>query len=119
MRPIHTRVIAEREARGWSARDAALAGGVSNTTWSRFEKGGPLTNDMRRAVAQAFGWPTTWPADEVPPEDISRLDRLELEVARLALLVADQTAMIAALVRSMPDVQAEPRPDDEAPPSQP
>jgi hypothetical protein len=58
-------VIAERTRRGLSVREASTAGGVANTTWARYEETGHLTKKMRKAVAQAFGWPAGWPEGEV------------------------------------------------------
>lgn len=67
-------------------RQAATAGDVSNTTWSRFEAGvGQLTPGIIQAVARAFDWPTDWP--ENPPE-ISQPVDLEARVARLELDLA-------------------------------
>lgn len=60
-------VRAERERRGMSVREAARRGGVSNTTWSRYESGETsLTGNIRKAVAQAFDWPIGWPDGERP-----------------------------------------------------
>ena len=57
----HQDVKRERERRGWSIRDAANHGGISNETWGRFEHSGRITNKVRQAVAEAFDWPLTWP----------------------------------------------------------
>jgi hypothetical protein len=65
MDELRSRVARERKLRGLSVRGAAALGEISNTTWGNWEKGGPLTDGVRLAVALAFGWPTTWP--EAPP----------------------------------------------------
>lgn len=66
---MNQQVRQEREKRGLSVRAAAQAGGVSNTTWSRFEESGDLTPKMRRAVSQAFGWPAGWPEGDTAEVD--------------------------------------------------
>lgn len=63
--PLRELVAAERRRHGWSIRRAAEHGGISNTHWGRFEKGGDITAGVRVAVARAFNWPTDW--DEHPP----------------------------------------------------
>lgn len=62
------RVITERRRRGWSARTAAQVAQISNTTWSGFERTGKLTDTIRQAVAEAFGWPVDWPERPTPVE---------------------------------------------------
>jgi hypothetical protein len=62
------RVLAERRRRGWSARTAAQIAGISNTTWSAFERTDNLTDTIRQAVSDAFGWPATWPEQPVLTE---------------------------------------------------
>jgi transcriptional regulator with XRE-family HTH domain len=66
--PPYERVSAERRRRGWSARTAAKQAGISNTTWSEFEKCGEVTSRIRQAVADAFEWPADWPEQMVPTE---------------------------------------------------
>lgn len=74
-------VVTTRKQRYGSVRKAAAAGGVSNTTWGRYEAGDPLTDTMRLAAAQAFDWPTDWPVNPPTPaeplEDRTALDLLE------------------------------------------
>lgn len=65
---MNRRVTAIRERRFGSVRQAALAGGVSNTTWARYEESGNLTHGMRVAIAQAFGFEEDWP--ENPPAEL-------------------------------------------------
>lgn len=69
-------------------RQAASLGGISNTTWSRYESGvGQMTPGLVRAVARAFDWPTTWPEDSptTPPGvDAQAVAQLALQVERLA-----------------------------------
>lgn len=55
----------ERLRRDWSVRQAASAGGISNTYWGNFEDyKQPLTPAIAGAVARAFKWSTSW-ADEL------------------------------------------------------
>jgi transcriptional regulator with XRE-family HTH domain len=62
------RVRAERERRYPSIRKAAAAGGISNTQWGRYESGEiHLTQPLRVAIAQAFGWPEDWPEAPTQP----------------------------------------------------
>lgn len=93
-------VQAERRARGWSVRRAALAGNVSNTTWGNYEGGGPLTNRMREAVQRAFGWPGTWP--EIPVRTIHSSDAEELRE-----LIAAQALQLEQLIARVEDLDAE------------
>ena len=103
------RVIAERRMRGESARTASGRGGISNTTWSAYEKGGELTPKVRAAITQSFKWPADWverppklPADAAVAELRGRLARLEHLpglVEELARRVAEQGDQIAKLTR--------------------
>lgn len=92
-------VSRERRLRGWSARDAAIAGGVSNTTWSKFEKGAPLGETMRLGVAKAFGWTPEWPEHppvrQPPADEVSQLRR---EVEALLSQVQEQAQMLGELM---------------------
>lgn len=99
--PLAARVWVERYRRYWSIRDAAEGSGVSNQTWSSWEKvGGPPSEKVRAAVARRFGWPSDWP--ENPPEiegeppvsspgvDLSaRVERLERDLKRVLVTVDD------------------------------
>lgn len=85
-------VIAERRRRGWSVRQAALRGGVSNTAWGDMEATIREPSDrLRRAVADAFDWPLDWyESPPTPPQDettAARLHHLEEAVDRLGELV--------------------------------
>ena len=71
------RVRIERQLKGWSMRDAASAGGISNQAWSVFERGGPITRGVHQAVMQAFGWPETWQTNP-PPLPIGEPGAVEL-----------------------------------------
>lgn len=101
------RVVVERRLRGWSGREAAIAGGISNTTWSKFEAGGELGPAIRRGVAHAFGWPADWP--ENPPAAIAPVDavsQLRAEVERLAQVVQSQALQIGHLTDAVQELQA-------------
>ncbi len=63
---LRERVALERKLRYKSDRAAATAGGVANTTWSRWMNGDDLTDGMRQAVAKAFNWPPDWPENPPP-----------------------------------------------------
>ena len=96
-------IVAERERRGWSVREAASRGGVSNETWGRYEKTHHLTLKMRVAVAKAFDWSTDWP--EIGPRapvdgsvDLSsRLDAIEAKLD--AIQATRQEALHLVLAR--------------------
>lgn len=94
---LRQRVERERKRRGWSVRAAATAGGTSNTTWGRFEKGEiELTPTMQQAVAEAFGWDTAWPeldfsdvANDALAALLETIDDLSRRVERLERRVGD------------------------------
>ena len=68
---IADRVRRERLGRGWSVRQAAAAGGISNTYWGEFEDyKRSLTPLIANAVARAFGWPEDW-ADGVTMDELA------------------------------------------------
>jgi transcriptional regulator with XRE-family HTH domain len=82
------RVKLERHVRGLSARQASALGGISNTTWSEWERNddAPTTDRIRYAVAAAFDWPTTWvedPPATLPAAESDRIAALERRVAAL------------------------------------
>ena len=55
------KVRRERLQRGWSVRDAARAGGISNTFWGNFEDyRQALTPLLTAAVSRAFEWSDDW-----------------------------------------------------------
>jgi transcriptional regulator with XRE-family HTH domain len=66
LRPVNAaadRVRLERLRRKWSVRQAASAGGISNTHWQAFENGlQELTPGLSAAVARAFEWDLDWTA---------------------------------------------------------
>lgn len=76
-----------------SARAAAMAAGISNTTWSNWERsGGAPGPTLQRAISELFDWPIEWPDRPPPPRDpVSRLDarveELERQVSQLSQLV--------------------------------
>jgi transcriptional regulator with XRE-family HTH domain len=82
----HDDVKRERERRGWSIRDAAHHGGISNETWGRYEHSGRITPRIRQAVSEAFDWPLSWP-DMASQADVdvvvTKLDSLARLVERL------------------------------------
>jgi transcriptional regulator with XRE-family HTH domain len=96
---LRQRLLHERRTRGMSARAAAAAGGVSNTTWGRLEAGEiDLTERTRLAVATAFGWQIDWPENPPPvtspgvnqpgDDDVAeRVQLLQREVAALSEVV--------------------------------
>jgi len=98
------RVKNARNARGWSIRTAAQHGGISNQTWSVYERDGNLTDAVHRAVMQAFDWPATW-RDDAPEAAVSlrdevaalsqRLDDLAERLNRAAEQIAKQGAELA------------------------
>lgn len=95
-------VAAERRRRGWSVRRAATEGGVSNTTWGKYEAGQEVAA-MIPAVAQAFGWPANW--EDTPPVPASpadsltrRVEVLEKANARLSDEVRSLARQVSALV---------------------
>ena len=99
---LRQRVEAERHRRFPSVREAARVGGISNTTWDRYEKGGKLTGRMRLAVAQAFDWPTDWDQElsQQQPDDgdvrgqVARLAEAHQETAEtLAVLLGEFAAL--------------------------
>jgi|GEM_PF-6408388 len=77
------RVQLEMRLLGWSARRCAVEGGISNQTWSKFEKDGVITDKVRTAVKTAFGWPDNW------PEQLPAVTRYADEVAELRARVAE------------------------------
>ncbi len=85
------RVRHERLRRGWSVRDAAAAGSISNTYWGKFEDyRQSLTPMIATAVAKAFDWPADWPdaADGQPvnrqADEMAQLRR-EVDALRQAV----------------------------------
>lgn len=95
------RVLAERRRRGWSARTAAQVAGISNTTWSTFERTDIVTDRIREAVADAFGWPRNWPEEPVLAEPTVQQALIEAMDLRMQIAVdqslANQTALLAKL----------------------
>jgi hypothetical protein len=101
------RVAVERRLRGWSGREAAIAGGISNTTWSKFEATGEIGDAMRRGAAKAFGWPMDWP-ENLPAIEMGQADavsQLRVEVERLAGVVRAQGLQIVELTRAVRAMQ--------------
>lgn len=91
-------IAAERERRGLSVRRAAQMGGVSNTTWARFEAGDtPLTGKMRLAVAEAFGWSTDWPELDQPAPAGDNSDVVLDSLERVTDLVSGISAGIRCI----------------------
>lgn len=90
---LRRRVANERRRRGLSARAAASLGSMSNTTWSRFEAGGPLTPAVRSGVAATFGWSTDWPEDP-PPEPDQTLDAVSAALGRIEATQEAETPLV-------------------------
>lgn len=96
MNPLAEQVRAERLRRGWSVRDAASSGKISNTWWARFEDGQqPLTDGLTVAVATAYGWPSDWPAQPRPVVDVDALEALRAALEELAARVDAIQAQVA------------------------
>lgn len=107
-------VVAERRRRGWSVRTAAIAGGVSNTTWGTFERTGAITPAVQRAVVTAYGWPADWwdnpPAQAGPhPGEVAELRSL---VAEMAAQQTEVAAQVAALQAELAELRASSRRED-------
>lgn len=111
---MNRRVAALRERRIGSVRKAASLGGVSNTTWARYEESGVLTHGMRTAVARAFGFEGDWPENPpaelalalvTPPDD----DEDELQELRLRALLAveGQALLIERLQQDLEQLKVE------------
>lgn len=105
---VRERVAQERRLRAMSARQAAAAGDISNTLWSKYEKHGIVTDAVRAGVARAFDWPMTWPED--PPADVSpsagdalrsRLEELEAIVTEMQESRAEQDEATNDALRSL------------------
>jgi hypothetical protein len=101
-------VAAERGLRGLSVRAAANLTPITNTTWAKFEKTGHVTDAVRKAVAQAFGWPTSWP-ESLPP--LTQLHPGEPSASELKALIEQliaeverMGASIETLVAQSPDM---------------
>lgn len=93
-----------------SARAAAMAAGISNTTWSNWERSGGVPGPtLQRAVSDLFGWPIEWPDAPPPaPDSVNRLDERVVELER-------QVSQLSRLVDFlMKDVEADEH-DDPAP----
>lgn len=94
-------------------RQAATAGGVSNTTWSRFESGvGQLTPGIVQAVARAFDWPTDWPDNPPtvsPPVDAQTVTRLAQAVERLTHRVDVLQDVVDEQQRAIASLRSSPR----------
>lgn len=90
-------VRARRKTQKLSMRAAAIAGGISATTWSDIESGTSHapTDSTQRAIATALHWPLDWldiilaggdPVPMEPAEDLDLLHRVDaLEQAAHAL----------------------------------
>lgn len=107
------RVRMERRLRGWSVRQAAAAGGISNQAWSVFERGGAITGGIHRAVMQAFSWPETWQTDppEVPIGQADVVAELRSEIEGLRAQLAEVLEVMAQLTGELRrrDGDAQPR----------
>lgn len=118
------RVRTERTRRGWSARAAAgetrrpdstgaRPEGITNTTWSRFEKGETeLTPNVQGAIAWAFDWPTNWPDIEVSITEVVKLSRqldgVDQKVEQLGLSLAEALGQLRGLTDGVEQLLARP-----------
>jgi DNA-binding XRE family transcriptional regulator len=89
---LRQRVTQERAARMMSVRQAAAAGGISNTSWHDWEDGRrELSPKVRAAIAQAFDWPSDWnfnpPAQRVFEQQDATLDALHEKVDAILVLL--------------------------------
>lgn len=111
-RPLVDRVVAERQRRGLTIRQAAASTDITNTTWSRWEnEGGAPSPKMRTAVAQAFGWEPDWPENPpplpVPTDHGPGLTDLDVKLDRLIDgQVAVSAAVNSAIARATKEVAA-------------
>lgn len=96
---LRKRVIAERERLGrMSIREAAAAGGLSRTTWGKFESGEiGVTTLVNRGVARAFDWPDDW-ATNVPEIPVSTLAQIDRRLDDLARSVESLVTVVERLV---------------------
>ena len=103
---MQERVIDERIRRGWSIREAAAHGGVSNTTWARYEQTGNLTGRMRQAVALAYSWTVDWPdtPDTAEPATAPEPDDELTEIASKVDRLADSIDAVLATTADRRDV---------------
>jgi transcriptional regulator with XRE-family HTH domain len=96
---LRKRVERERNRRSLSRREAAALGGVSNTTWGRYEDGDiNLSAKVQRAIAQAFGWDADWP-DQDYTEPSSEV------TARLLETLADLAGRFAQIEQRVADLE--------------
>jgi transcriptional regulator with XRE-family HTH domain len=111
MNELLDRVRTEREVRGLSIRQAANGTSVSNTTWNRWERGGgPPPASIRKAVAEAFGWPLDWPENPPPlpvrpTENQTVLEQLE-DMRRKLDAVLDALVSTGALAQAVREAAA-------------
>jgi transcriptional regulator with XRE-family HTH domain len=100
-RALVERVGAELRARGLTARQAAVKGGGSNTTWSAWlQEGGRPGPTLQQAVAKAFGWSTDWPDNPPPfvtPEQQASIDSLKDEISQLRDVVGSLLQQVEEL----------------------
>lgn len=73
--PLPDIVRKERLRRDWSVRTAAAKGEISNTYWGGFEDyKQPLTPTIVEAVARAFNWSRSWPAEQTAGDSTAGFD---------------------------------------------
>lgn len=103
MTPVDA-VKRERNLRGWSAREAADHGGISNTTWGKYEKTGILTDAMQQAIMRAFDWEPTWAetqtkvaATSPDPDVLAKLSEVEQILRALTASVTDGVGVLREL----------------------
>lgn len=75
---------------------------ITNSYWSAWEAGTvPLTDGLRRAVAEAFDWDNDWP-ENPPVAPVSSLDALRAEVAELKDLQERTLGAVLELAKRVP-----------------
>ena len=100
MNDVVERVKAERQWRGWSMRAAAEAGGISNQSWSTFERTGVVTNGIHAAVIRAFSWPGDWQTNlpEIPDRNPAETSALRAEIQGLRQQMTEVLEVMVDLV---------------------
>ena len=110
--PLPDIVRKERLRRDWSVRGASTRGGISNTYWGGFEDyKQPLTPTIVEAVAKAFSWSRSWPAEKAAGDHPSDVDWsalpgvVEAHGQRLQELQDHLEVLVQGLTQRLEDVE--------------